>query len=66
MVEATPPGRLDSSVAGSSKLAVDHTDSSDLVQSVAKFIQVQTDMMAAQMKAMASQTLPPLPHFSGR
>ena len=37
----------------------------ELVQSVAKFIQAQTDMMAAQTKVMAAQSLPPLPHFSG-
>ena len=32
---------------------------------MAKFIQAQTDMMAAQTKAMAAQSLPPLVHFSG-
>ena len=37
----------------------------ELVQSVAKFIQPQTDMMAAQTEVMAAQSLPPLPHFSG-
>ena len=36
-----------------------------LMQSVAKFIQAQTEMMAAQTKAMAAQSLPTLPHFSG-
>ena len=38
------------------------TDSSELVRSMAKFIQVQTDMMAAQTNALS---LPPLIHFSG-
>ena len=37
----------------------------ELVKSVAKFIQAQTDMMAAQTRVMAAQSLLPLPHFSG-
>ena len=45
---------------------VDASTDSALAQSVAKFIQVQTDMLAAQTKAMAAQSLPPpLKHFSG-
>ena len=38
--------------------AVDASTDSALAQSVAKFIQVQTDMLAAQTKAMAAQNLP--------
>ena len=48
----------------SSEPATDGKDN-ELVQSVAKFIQAQTDMMAAQTRVMATQSLPPLPHFSG-
>ena len=48
----------------SSKLTSDPKET-ELVQSVAKFIQAQTDMMAAQTRVMAAQSLPPLPHFSG-
>ena len=51
--------------AESSKPAIVPPESSELVQSMAKFIQAQTDMMAAQTKAMAAQSLPPLVHFSG-
>ena len=47
-----------------SKLTTDPKET-ELVQSVAKFIQAQTDMMAAQTRVMAAQSLPPLPHFSG-
>lgn len=28
-------------------------------------MKAQTDMMAAQTRVMAAQSLPPLPHFSG-
>ena len=51
--------------AESSKPAIVPPESSELVQSMAKFIQAQTDMMAAQTKAMDAQSLPPLVHFSG-
>ena len=54
-----------SDTAESSKPAIVPPESSELVQSMAKFIQAQTDMMAAQTKAMAAQSLPPLVHFSG-
>ena len=46
-------------------LKIDGSTNSVLAQSVAKFIQVQMDMLAAQTKAMAAQSLPPLKKFSG-
>ena len=52
-------------VAESSVPAIVPADSSELAQYMAKFIQAHTDMMAAQTKAMAAQSLPPLVHFSG-
>ena len=78
-VLATSPGDSVSGVTGnSSKLATTESvvatpskpevvsgANSELVQSMTKFMQVQTDMMAAQAKAMAAQNLPPLVHFSG-
>ena len=50
-------------VPGSS--VVDSIGAGGLIQSVAKLIKTQTDMMAAQTKAMTAQSLPPLVHFTG-
>ena len=47
---------------------VDSSTEGTLAQSVAKFFQIQTDILSAQTKAMAAQSLPPPPplkHFCG-
>ena len=36
-----------------------------MAKSVEKFIKMQTDMLVAQTKTMAAQSLPPLRHFNG-
>ena len=61
----SPKSAVTGGVAESSMPAIVPADSSELAQSMAKFIQAHTDMMAAQTKAMAAQSLPPLVHFSG-
>ena len=50
--------------AGSAETVIDSKEKG-FVQSVAKFTQAQTVMMAAQTRVMAANILPPLPHFSG-
>ena len=61
----SPKSAATGGVAESSMPAIFPADSSELAQSMAKFIQAYTDMMAAQTKAMAAQSLPPLVHCSG-
>ena len=61
-VKTTDSSVLSASDSDSATVPMADPHETELVRSVAKFIQVQT---AAQTKVMAAQSLPPLPHFSG-
>ena len=72
-VGGTPPTTIptdstdtsnNSTNVGAMKVTSEDTNSI-IVQSIAQLIRNQTDMVAAQAKAISAQSLPPLVHFSG-
>lgn len=56
---------VDSGVPQSPVAAPISSSNNSFMQSLAQLVKTQTDMVAAQTRAMSAQTLPPMPHFSG-
>ena len=56
---------IDTPHSGSDSSVVDSDGAGGLIQSVARLIRTQTDVMAAQTKVMTAQSLPPLRQFIG-
>ena len=63
--QGAPPSGESSSTTSDSGGAGFATGGDSLMQSLAQLVKTQTDMVAAQTRAMSAQTLPPMPHFSG-